>query len=497
MRVSLMAAFVVMAAALDVSAQRATSPADSAWDAGDRNLARRMYANEVAQRPTNSRATFRLAALTVDRHHALTLYQRYTQLEPDDAWGWMATGDHLARMGRIRDALAMYDRGARLRPGERDVVIGGARVLSRGGRADAAAAEYERRTAADPNDVEAWEGAGREWMRAGRPRHAIRGLERAVALGSATAAAQLRRARSAAAPDFEPSLAYSGDSDDNRLIRFGLHASGVVFDGARLGVVGLTSRIGDPATDRSIQEGYLTLSARPRITTQITVRAGAARLDRVTSTPWVTPAVEMRLRWRDSPRGTIIELRGQRVPLGATPLLVENLAMRNEAGASLDVPLGPFRLRAGGRAGTIRTVSQANSRWQARGAVAVPLAGAGEVSLQYHRLHFAQSSTSGYFAPDQVEMVEAGTAAEFNAGAVSVAMDLGAGAQRVKQFGATVGPWALALRGWGSLAVPIARTAAVLLEAEAYDAPFAAAGVATTANWKYISISMGLRIALR
>ena len=40
---------------------------------------------------------------------------------------------------------------------------------------------------------------------------------------------------------------------------------------------------------------------------------------------------------------------------------------------------------------------------------------------------------------------------------------------------------------------PLAAQAALRFEVEAYDAPFAAEGVATTDHWQYLSLNVGLR----
>ena len=47
------------------------SLADSAWTAGNRRLARRLYAEALRADPENSHATFRLAQLSEDRSAAL------------------------------------------------------------------------------------------------------------------------------------------------------------------------------------------------------------------------------------------------------------------------------------------------------------------------------------------------------------------------------------------------------------------------------------------
>lgn len=492
MRTTVLALLACVVTASASSAQSATR-ADSVWERGDREAARRAYAEEVAQHPTNSRAIFRLASLTANRPDALALYRRYVALEPRDAWGWMALGDHLARMGDTAEALAMYDRAAQVLPTERDVSIGRARILANAGRHALAAAALEGWAIAHADDGEAWQEAGRAWQRSARPRRASAAFAKAAALGRPGAALQLRRARLAAAPALEPGVGHASDSDGNRTTRLGvtadLHAGGAT----RVGFTYLHNKVGDGIATRSIHDGLVRVAVRPGANSQFVVRAGVARMDATAvGSASFTAAGDMRLRWR-APSRLSIELRGQRFPVGATPQLVDNRVVRTEGGATLGVPVGPLVARAGARIGAISSIVDDNSRFLADGILALPVSAGTELSVQYHRVHYDHATTAGYFAPEKVETVEGVASAEFEAGSVSLALDAGVGAQRVKVFGANVGPWRVALRAWGSMEVPLAAQAALRFEAEAYDAPFAAEGVATTDHWKYLALNVGLR----
>jgi hypothetical protein len=170
--------------------------------------------------------------------------------------------------------------------------------------------------------------------------------------------------------------------------------------------------------------------------------------------------------------------------------------MRNEVKLGVELPAGPLRLRAAGRAGLIEALGEdANRRLLGDAALALPLGWRGEISAQYHRLGYEQASTAGYFAPERVETIEGGSYWELGGdGAVSFSVDLGAGGQRVAEQGAEVGPWKLALRGWALLAVDLSRTIQWRTEAEAYSAPFAPVGVATAPDWRYGSITTWLLV---
>mgnify|MGYP000335683714 CR=1 FL=1 len=91
------------------------------------------------------------------------------------------------------------------------------------------------------------------------------------------------------------------------------------------------------------------------------------------------------------------------------------------------------------------------------------------------------------------QTLEGGTYWEFGGdGGFSLAFDLGAGIQRLAKQEEELGPWKLALRGWGMFTVDLAPSVEWRVEAEAYSAPFAPVGVVTTPNWKYFSVSTSL-----
>ncbi|MBI4545479.1 MAG: tetratricopeptide repeat protein, partial [Gemmatimonadetes bacterium] len=147
----------------------ALSRADSAYRAGDRVLAERLYARVLSADPENSRATFRLAQLRRDRaKESIRLFRRYIALEPDDPWGYMALGDAYAGRGDFPRALDIYAQAMRRAPGERDAVVGRAALLGRAGRTDEALATYQAWLARHPADAEAWRELARQRQRAGR-----------------------------------------------------------------------------------------------------------------------------------------------------------------------------------------------------------------------------------------------------------------------------------------------------------------------------------------
>jgi tetratricopeptide (TPR) repeat protein len=506
--------------ARDIYAQRPprpqTSPlarADSAWNAGDRVLARQLYTEVVAANPDQSHAIFRLAQLESAPSKTLQLYERYAKLEPKDAWGQMAVGDALARLHRYGEALDAYDHAQQLAPGERDVVVGRARILSRAGQTEASAETLAMWVAQHDGDAEAWELLGRERLRMGRPGGAATAFQRAQSLGRTSGAVErIAGARAQASPAVEPTVGYLTDSDGNHAMRLGGLSEIVAQDGLRVSIGGHYTAVGDATQTINEGDGIVRLSARPRSTVQLQLQGGASRVGgTTTAASWTAGVGEARLRLRAPLSGPSLDLRAQRVVLDASPLLLMNQAVRSEARATLELPVGALRLRGTGRAGTITAVIppplsrpsfglrtfESNSRFGGDLAVALPLGSRAEFSVQDHRLAYASATMAGYFAPRLVETREAGMYFELGEDGITLATDLGAGVQRAAEHGAPNGHWTRALRGWSYLNIPFAPGRALWVEAEGYDAPFAPEGVATSASWRSISISTGLRWAIR
>ena len=256
------------------------------------------------------------------------------------------------------------------------------------------------------------------------------------------------------------------------------------------------STIGDGTVDATLDEGLLRLEGRPRATWRVDLSGGPAQLAAPGSDSWLTGVADARVRWRQ--QETAVEIRVRRLALGTSPQLVANRAMRDEARLGVELPVGPLRLRATANAALIEALGEdVNRRLQGDAALVLPLGWRGEISAQYHRIGYERASMVGYFAPARAETIEGGTYWELGGdGAVSFSIDLGAGEQRVEEQGAAIGPWKAALRGWARLAVDLSRTIQWRTEAEAYRAPFALAGIATTQDWRYRSLSTGLILRL-
>lgn len=494
------AAFVALAlTARALAAQHGqTARADSALAADDRNLARQLYESALAANPNESRVVFRLAGLERRADRALALYERYVSLEPRDPWGYMALGDQLSHMGRGGAAIAAYDHAAALAPGERDVALGRARVLERAGHNSEARAVLAEWTEAHQRDGEAWDLLGRASMRAGRPRAAAEAFARAEAAGGVVGVqGRLQLARAQSGPAAEPMFGYQRDSDGNAVTRAGAALDAMVADGVRLGVSGERGSISDALETVRTSTGSARIEARLSARTRFDALATVTSFGGAASGAWTAAQGDARVRWRAANGGPALDLRAQRLALGSAPLLAEHQVVRNEARATVELPLGRLRVRGTTRVGVLQALQEAgNQRLENDGALALPL-GTSELSAQYRTISYDHASASGYFAPRRVQSMEGGWYFERGDGGISIAADLGAGAQRLARQGEALGTWGASFRGWSYLSIPMGPARALWAEVEAYDAPFPEAGVATSPSWRFVSLSTGVRWSFR
>jgi len=157
--------------------------ADAAYSTGDRELAQRLYREVLASDPDNPRAIFQLARLLPPGSaESVALLRRYVRLEPQDAWGYMALGDALAKSGEVDKAVAQYGIARGKAPAEADVYTGLGRILRDVGRTDDLVENYEQWATVQPNNADAWFELGRARQRAKRHVEAARAYAAAYAL---------------------------------------------------------------------------------------------------------------------------------------------------------------------------------------------------------------------------------------------------------------------------------------------------------------------------
>jgi tetratricopeptide (TPR) repeat protein len=475
--------------------------ADSAYAAGASALAEREYAAVVEANSEQTHALYRLAELRWrDPKRSLWLLWRYVKLEPEDAWGWMALGEAYARVGHDEQARACYDEALTRVPQERDAVVGRARLLARAGRSDAAIAAYECWLEAHPQDAEAWNDLGRERQKSGRAPGAVRAFERSAAQQpDPRTESRLAAARRLAGPALEPSFGGSWDSDQHSLLHAGVAVDFAAADRLRLGVSGVRTHASDPGLQRDVDALALDARWRPRATLQLEARPGLARVE---AAPGVqaadaVPTVHVRTRWR-APRGrAAAELRFDRDLVAVSPLLVSNHVVRDEVGAQFELPLaGPLRLRGVGRFATLDASFESNRRRVLQGGLVLRASPSLELSTTYQHLAYDHPSDAGYFAPREVQLVEAGSYAELDdLGRWSLALDLGAGAQRTTAFGVPPDRWQPAVRLWAQIAFALASGRALRLECEGYHAQLGFES-ASSSGWSYGFAAASLRWAI-
>ena len=410
--------------------------ADSAWAAKAESVAASEYAAVLAADPENSHATYRLAQLTRnDPAAALRLFQRYVVLEPEDPWGYMAVADALAQAGRYPEALQSYDDALRLAPGEPEAIAGRAKVF---------------------------------------PRARV------------------------AAPAVTPLVSGSRDSDGNTTFRIGGSAELAAQGALRLGVEANRDRVTDGVATAGLAQIGLRAAWRPSRLASIEGALGGTRLQPSDSgSTTVVPTGRLRTRWRSS-HGAAVDVRAQRGVLAASPLLVDNRLVRTEVRTVVEIPVTrALKLRGLGRTAVLSDTADVNHRTELGLVLALPLSPAIELSGQVHQLRYSHASTAGYFAPRLGQVVEAGSYMELEtASGWLLALDVGAGAQRVAEFGGQPGPWTRSLRGYALITAPLAPGRALQLELEGEDSTVAREAATTAGAWRYGSAALSLRWAL-
>lgn len=477
--------------------------ADAAWAAGDRGRAEREYAAVVALDPSHSRAVFRLAQLreSTDRASAIALYRRYVQLEGTDPWGHMALGNALAGAGRATEALAAYDAAERLAPRERDVHVGRARVLARTQRTDAAIAAYERWLAVRPGDAEARRELETQRRRAGQ-----------VAAGPNRAT-------------IEPRLSGSRDSDGLTTLRTGAVFTSALHGGARFLAGVSTGSSGDGSFARASADASAGVTYRPLAQLRLEGSAGVVRADRafidtttVVSMPGgpgrggvpigrpasagnrfeTFPVGRARIVWRVPGDGLAIDARTARQLLDASPFLVAQGVLRDEAQVSADARLrGPLRARGFARVATIHNEDERNGRQVVGGALAwAP--GSHELTLRAQAVTYDAPTALAYFAPRYARTVELTSYVERETAAGSTfAFDVAAGVQQVTPWAGPASSWSPGFRGWAQALLPVSPRLTLGMEVEAYDSRFsmdAPASTRTDARWRYGAGTVSLRV---
>jgi tetratricopeptide (TPR) repeat protein len=474
--------------------------ADAAYAAGQRELAQTLYRAVLAADPDNSRATFQLARLVrPGSPEAVSLLRRYVELEPRDAWGYMALGDALAKTGAVDEAVAQYATARRIAPAESDVYVGLGRILRDAGRTDDLVDDYERWVAAQPKNADAWLELGRARQRAKRYAEAADAYAASYAIRKDKRAEDaLDGALAESGFSLHPFFGLANDTDQDRIKRWGLDAEWQLTPRSRWGLHTERAEVWDPFSSGTVDSLAAFAKWQPLSQLRLDALAGAAQL--YTAQTNVYRALGgLRLRWNRPTEGPALELRATQAPLLATPGLVAQPVELKEAKAGLDLPLeGPIRARVRGQAGVLDSPIDVNRRTGYQVGPVYRWRPAAEVGVFYSRLAYDHATTAGYFAPELAETLEIGTYIEYDdLWPLSFAVDAGAGQQRVQKFGEDIRDWIATYRLWGMVSYALKPGMSLDLEVEHYDSPIAGNAVAPTANWRYNAALLSLRIGVR
>lgn len=402
--------------------------ADAAFKAGNRSLAERLYLQVIELDPYQSRAVYQLGQLAKNDEQALGWFRRYTELEPDDAWGWLAAGDKYLKLGKSVEAKSAYERAARLAPKDNDIREHLARGRLRAAPGVNPLGGYER----DSDGNRTWRaGLGADLAVRGGLRFGGRVARADISDGFTSARVDEGVVRLEGRPTITTRLDFS----------FGFN---------RLVVPESTSRTTSVA---DFHLRWRSLEGAPAVE----IRAQRLALG---TAPLLVINQSMRNELRVSleiPADPVRIRVGGRA--GRIETAVEEANSRLQGDAALVLPLG-WR-------------GEVSAQYHRLGFSRPSAAG-------YFAPRLVETLEGGTYW-------ELG-----GDGGASLSLDLGAGIQHLAKQEEKAGPWKLALRAWAMLIVDVSRRVQWQTEAEAYSAPFAPVGVVTTPNWRYISVRTGL-----
>lgn len=477
--------------------------ADTAYDSGDRERAQHLYQQVLERDSFNSRAVYQLGLLAPKgSQEAITRFRHYTELEPDDPWGYMALGDALAKAGTVEKAIAEYNRARQIAPFESDVYVGLGRILRDAGRRDELIENYEVWTAKQPGNAQAWFELGEVRRQARRYEEAAEAYAESLALKEDKRSLQrLEGVLAETAPALQPYYGISKDSDDNDRTRVGLNADSPLSRRSRWGVHYQKIEVENPSMSAAADELALSVNWWPRHTFRLGALAGVSRLDGEVPGQKSTDHSLLRLNalWRRPADGPQVALTVTRRPLTSTPGLVAEPVEIEEYKATFEVPVsGPYRFRVQGDVAEFESNIDTNERSSYQLGLVYRWRPAVQFNTTFRHLAFDAPTSAGYFAPRRVEAIEIGTYFEYwDLWPFSLAVDAGLGLQRVERFGEPFSDVSPTFRLWTMLSWALKPGVNLDLEIEHENSEISATVVSPTANWKYTSIVLYLRFGVR
>ncbi|HSJ06238.1 MAG TPA: tetratricopeptide repeat protein [Longimicrobiales bacterium] len=475
-------ALLAPVAARPVAAQvPSAEDAAAAWDAGDNDRARGLYAARVAADSGDVRALHRLGLLLAwnrEYDRALPLLHRLVALAPSTA-ARTDLANVLAWDRQFDAALDVLDGVMRDDP-SRAALHTRARFLSWAGRYDRAEAAYRALLEEDPSDAEALRGLARVttwrgdlgagegvWRRAvaaepenadariglsqvlrwsGRPRGALEEARAAVRVrpGDRDALEQLAWAEAAFAPRIAPTLSAEYDSDDNRLFTAALTATVHPVPRVALSAHGYFRRaehVGPAGSGRETRS--LLASARVDAGSGWMLNGGAGAVGRpVGGTAAIYRAGFASPAWLP----VSASIGYGRSVLDATADLMGRDITTDEATATLAGVLSS-RLRAeAGVALTRYNGQQTNDRVLGRLGLEARAAPWLRLRPRVTAFVFDETLQEGYFSPDEYVLAELGVGIDRHRGAWGVSAEMAPGAQRIGSAGDFQGALSARLR---------------------------------------------------
>jgi hypothetical protein len=279
---------------------------------------------------------------------------------------------------------------------------------------------------------------------------------------------------------------------------FNLAGDLMAADGARIRLNLSTAGIEDGLNTAATRTVSLEAGFRPRSTMSLEASAGFTQLESSASAfdPGGAPMLRFRARWNAPRRGPRVDFRASHQAFGYSPDLAANRVVRSELEGGWDFPIGFLRLKGAARGTLIDARAERNARSSLAGGMGLPLPRGVELAGMYHRISYRDSSFSGYFAPRLAEVWELGSYWETEGGRLLLAVDLGAGVQRVAPHGALAGSWRPAFRLYSVIHWYLSPGRHLGLELEGYDSQIAPQGIPSAESWRYGSVSFSVRWAI-
>jgi tetratricopeptide (TPR) repeat protein len=473
--------------------------ADAAVERGDRKTAAEHYRAALRLQPNVPRALLGLGTSAVDgSSEAIDALRRYTELQPRDYRGYVALSQALARAGAVDQALAQIARARANSPNEADVLMAEVRILRDAGRINALIRRLEEETVRRPYDATAWIELGRARQRAGQHPEAAQAYARAQEIEPSTRAlALIDDAVSRASPSVRPYAGGSEDSDKNRTRRGGVDVL-VPIGRTRVGVSAERAEVKDPYSKGTADRIAFPVQWFPNPALRLESAAGIVRLRAAGQQPedrWIGRAG---IRWREALDSPAAEFQLARNALLASPMLLAQPVMVNQARATVELPMSQRWVgRLHGEGARLDEAAGSNRRVGGRVTLGHrPLQGL-ELQASAGTLAYQRPTRAGYSAPERTVNGEVGATFEVNRfWPFFLSVDTGVGAQRVTEFGAQPGAWKGTFRWFSSLGVELWPGATLALDIEHDNTLEQRVVDAPADQWRSTSALLSLRIGV-